>query len=535
MKIKKLQLKNGYKRFHDLTIDLGESPKKIIALIGPNGCGKSSVLDGMLYHHNAHGKIGNKGQKNHEYHSMNQTPSFNYQNVIIDFVSGNYQTIRNSKKDEGKESTIFSLRSPYRYNSNVKVNELKAVSEIRLNNYGATTSSDLDDKMEENYKRLNIVYNKYLKEEDCRPSEAKSKIIGDLNQSLKNCLEIEISDIGDIQDSKGTLFFKKEDHPNEFEFNVLSSGEKEVVDLLLDLYLRKDEYDDSIFLLDEPELHINTSIQKNLLIEIDKLIGDNCQIWLTTHSIGFIRTLQEELKEKCQIIQFKQEDNYASEAYILEPMDSNHSNWKSLFEIALDDLSHLVCPRQIIYCEGKDKPGQGGREKGFDAQVFNNIFSEKYTDTLFVSSGGNTELEQRRAITLGIISKFINDLDISVLKDRDMGSGKFISEEERLKFISETDYLNILKRWEIENYLYDKEVLELYCDSKNLTFNEEEYDLFVTNIYDQNLKDSTGKIKELCGLTKSINADKFKLELSNYLKIGMNVYKELEECIFEGK
>ena len=60
MRIKKLQLKNGYKRFFDLTIDLGENPKKIIALIGPNGCGKSSVLDGMLFHHNAHGQIGNK-------------------------------------------------------------------------------------------------------------------------------------------------------------------------------------------------------------------------------------------------------------------------------------------------------------------------------------------------------------------------------------------------------------------------------------------------------------------------------------------
>jgi len=63
MKIKKVQLKNGYKRFHDLTIDLGDSPKRIIALVGPNGCGKSSVIDGLLYHHNAYGKIGDKKSK----------------------------------------------------------------------------------------------------------------------------------------------------------------------------------------------------------------------------------------------------------------------------------------------------------------------------------------------------------------------------------------------------------------------------------------------------------------------------------------
>lgn len=62
MKIKKLHLKK-YKRFSDLTIDLGETPKRIIALVGPNGCGKSSVFDAMLFHNNAYNRIGNTGNK----------------------------------------------------------------------------------------------------------------------------------------------------------------------------------------------------------------------------------------------------------------------------------------------------------------------------------------------------------------------------------------------------------------------------------------------------------------------------------------
>jgi len=74
-----------------------------------------------------------------------------------------------------------------------------------------------------------------------------------------------------------------------FEFNVLSAGEKEAVDILLDLYLRKDDYDDTIFLIDEPELHINTAIQRKLLLEINRLVGADCQIWIATHSIGFLR------------------------------------------------------------------------------------------------------------------------------------------------------------------------------------------------------------------------------------------------------
>jgi len=94
MRIKKIQLKNGYKRFHDLTIDLGNEPKRIIALVGPNGCGKSSVLDGLLYINNVHGMLGNTGGKDHNYHSMTQTPNFDWQNIVVDFTTDNYQTIR---------------------------------------------------------------------------------------------------------------------------------------------------------------------------------------------------------------------------------------------------------------------------------------------------------------------------------------------------------------------------------------------------------------------------------------------------------
>ena len=273
MKIKRVQLKNGYKRFFDLTIDLGEHPKRIIALVGPNGCGKSSVLDGLLFQANPWGHIGNTGTKDHEYHSMNRTPNFDHTNVVVDFVEGNYQNIRTQKATTGKEKTIFSFRSSYRYNSKLKVQQSKATPEIRLNNYGATTSSDLDDKMEENYRRLYVKYNKFLHDTDCKPTEAKQKIIGDLNSSIKKCLDLGIFSIGNIEASQGTLYFKKSDHPTEFDFNVLSSGEKEVVDMLLDLYLRQDEYNDTIFLLDEPELHISTAIQKKLLIEVNRLIG----------------------------------------------------------------------------------------------------------------------------------------------------------------------------------------------------------------------------------------------------------------------
>lgn len=490
----------------------------------------------MLYHANAYSMIGNTGIKDYRYHSLKGEPNFNYENIEIIFESGTFSEIFDQKKQIGKEKTIFSFRSSFRYNSDLNVKESRAVDELRLNNFGATTASSLDQKMEQNYRRLNIKYNKYLNDMDCRPSEAKAHIIGELNKSIRNCLPMEIDSLGDIEAGKGTLFFKKEDYPNIFEYNVLSSGEKEVVDILLDLYLRQEEFNDSIFIIDEPELHLNTGIQRKLLIKINELIGQDCQIWVATHSIGFMRTLQEELKDNCQIIEFKQENNWGSEPYTLFEMKKNRKNWKSIFSTALDDLTNLICPKCIIYCEGRSESGQGNSERGFDAQVFNNIFSEKYPDVVFVSSGGNTELDQRSEIALGILNKIFIDIEILVLKDRDMASGKLTDEKTRQDYLlNNSSNHRVLKRWEIENYIYDKEVLKKYCEHNSLDFDEDGYNLFVTNINDQNLKDQTGRIKNFCGIKTSINAEIFKLNLAKYISEDMEVYKELEQEIFERK
>mgnify|MGYP000919461424 CR=1 FL=1 len=534
MHITKIRLKNGYKRFHDLIIDLGETPARIVALVGPNGCGKSSVLDGLLYHASAYGQLGGGGRRDHKYHSMTGASSVSYHNIEIEFATGDFNKNYHDKDADGNANTIFSFRSPYRYNNHLKISETKAVPEIRLNSYGAADASSLDAKMEDNYRRLYGFYNRYRDDNDLKPSEAKAKIIGHLNTSIQKCLNLEISSLGNVEGDQGTLYFRKPDHPSDFEFNVLSSGEKEVVDILLDLYLRKDDYVDTIFLFDEPELHINTSIQGNLLVEIDRLVGANCQIWLTTHSIGFLRALQTKMRGKCQIIHFRPELNLAAEAHTLKPVKVNQSTWRNLFAVALDDLAHMVSPSTIVYCEGRAEPGPAGRERGMDAQVFNNIFAESHPDAFFTSSGGNTEPDQRSAIALAVLGKVFPSVDILVLKDRDMASGKFTDENDRQVYLN-TNPKNhrVLKRWEIENYLYDKDVLKAYCASQGLTFDEEAYDAFVTNINDQNLKDETQRIKNFCGIKGSISADIFKVALSEYLTPDMPVFQELEVCIFD--
>jgi AAA15 family ATPase/GTPase len=533
MKIKRVRFSNGYKRFHDLTIDLGAEPKRIVALVGPNGCGKSSVLDGMLFHASARSALGVSGQKDHRYHSMRSAPSFDFQNVTIDFVEGTYSEIHSAKAQTGRQGTMFSFRSPYRYNFSLNVHETRAISHIRDNQYGASTASDVDAKMEENYRRLNIKYSRYRDDNNLRPSDATEKIIGDLNISIGKCLDLKIENIGNIEENRGTIFFSKSDQPQPFEFNVLSSGEKEVVDILLDLYLRQEDYYDTIFLLDEPELHINTSIQGPLLREIDRLVGPNCQIWITTHSIGFLRVLQRELQDQCQIIAFGDATDLASKEHTLTPMVPSKANWRKIFSVPLDDLATLVSPTRIVYCEGRAEPGPSGRERGMDAQVFNAIFGDAYPDTVFISSGGNTELDQRSEIAIAILSKVYERIEILVLKDRDMASGKDTGEKERKLYLANNGHHHrVLPRWEIENYLYDAEVLRAYCIKNCLEFNESKYMAAITDIENDHVKEMVAQIRSICGLTSSISADVFKINLAECIDKTMAVYKELQTCIF---
>ena len=141
MKVSKVRIQE-FKRFKDLTIDLGDSPKKIVALVGPNGCGKSSVLDAFIALGPSFGaRIGTDASgsvKNYFFRSNNK--NF-YEIIDIDFVVGGIvyrkDELCNIEKYKNSLNSLFSFRSPYRYNNDLNIKEIRAVSPIEENRYGA--------------------------------------------------------------------------------------------------------------------------------------------------------------------------------------------------------------------------------------------------------------------------------------------------------------------------------------------------------------------------------------------------------------
>jgi len=125
MFIQKIRIFNNYRRFHDLTIDLGETPKRIIALVGPNGCGKSCIFDAMIYHNQAYGGTfgnTNQGNKGQEYHFMSGSENNGFKSIEIIFSGGkSFSDVKKKNSNHQNINTIFSFRSSYRYNSIIDI------------------------------------------------------------------------------------------------------------------------------------------------------------------------------------------------------------------------------------------------------------------------------------------------------------------------------------------------------------------------------------------------------------------------------
>lgn len=515
MKIKSIKLKE-FKRFDDLTIDLGDNPKKIIAMVGPNGCGKSSVFDAfeeMLK--NLH----NNGSEGNGFYSK----AMFYEEETIrrnDYQRGNAITIVNSAGNSNFNLKSFCIRTSYRFASKIDVAQITSKGEI-LKDARPISSISLDSRLQTNYERLiGNAYTAFEKGEKTG-KQVKDELIGKINTVLAKVLDIQISSFGNVVEGKGSLYFKKQ-NTVDFPYSNLSSGEKEVVDILIDLIVKVETYNDTVFCIDEPELHLNTTIQRKLLIEIDALIPDNCQLWIATHSIGFLRALQEELKEKVQILDYGEKD-YFQGAKTIGPLLPTRENWQRIFSTALDDLTFLVSPQRIIYCEGRPAPA-GGVENGLDAIVLNHLFGLEYPDTLFISAGG-TDVIKNSVLAIQIVTKAFRGVSIFRLKDRDIKN-----DAERVAFLGEWINNRMTVRREIENYLFDKEVLQNYAAAKGVVFDEGMYNGVVNDVLLQDLKLVETAIRN--SVASAVNIADFKKELRLHVLNGGTIYNELKACIF---
>lgn len=511
MKITQLQLKN-FKRFTSLEINDIPSSAKLVILVGPNGSGKSSVFDAFEQMSNKPGR-----QIDPVYLRKEQSLDFDITIKVNESETyTNHAGILDNKK--------IYIRSAYRVDSDFQIETIARKGSVLADELRPKKLIDVDKRVKDNYERLigSSVEGLYSGSKDnLSVSGLREEIIGEVKSAMKKVFpDLLLESLGDPL-TNGQFFFSK-GNSKHFSYKNLSAGEKGAFDIILDLIIKKREYNDTIFVIDEPELHMHSMLQQKLLSELIELIPAECQLWIATHSIGFIRGAIQAQKSKAGSVSILDFDVYDFDSPIkLSPVVLNAKMIQKMFAVALDDLANMVAPEHIIFCEGSLENSADDAKKEFDAKVYNIIFSDK--DALFISTDNKTLTTKAGEFLIEILSKSGLIRRVNSLVDKDNLTVDRIAE-----IVSQHSYQKILKRREIENYLLSREIVAKYCAVHGV--NIDKVTSFLDDEVEGNAKAMQGPIKDQCGHSGSV--DDFKLELASFITPDTESYKELNQIIF---
>ena len=296
MKIKKIELKD-FKRFTHLTIDNIPQTARLVVLVGPNGSGKTSFMEALnhFYKYSGYNNIG-------EYQYLSKaanTKTFNNNEwfkqitnmVNIEFHDAIFKNMIGNNSDIKGH---FYFRSAYRNEPSFQITSMSKQSNP-TDSFRIGSLIQNDQTVSSNYQRLvsNTINNLYDSNNDLKTvSTLRDELTGKIRASLKHIFEeLTFTSLGDPL-FNGNFYFSKGIIDN-FSYQNLSAGEKAAFDLILDMVVQSQYYPDAVYCIDEPELHMHTSLQGKVLKELYNLIPGQSQLWISTHSIGMLQEAEE--------------------------------------------------------------------------------------------------------------------------------------------------------------------------------------------------------------------------------------------------
>lgn len=528
MKIKSVNLKL-IKRFTSLTIQNIPRTAKLVILAGPNGSGKSSLFDAMNFWH-FHEKGWGFSDNPYFVKQVGEASLSLREQIDISFYDP-----QPASPDEKAKAIYF--RSAYRNEPRFEVDHLKRMGSALAENRLARMIEN-DATVSSNYTRLvsqslEDIYERELATTSI--GQFREKVIGEIKRSFNRLFpNLILNSLGNPL-SNGTFKFDK-GTSKSFLYMNLSGGEKAVFDLIVDIIIKRREYDDTVFCIDEPEAHTSPRIQGDFLAELYGLMPDNSQLWLATHSIGMMRRAQELAMESPEAVSFLDfGDKDFDEPQIIEPHKPTRVFWQNALKVALDDMAELVAPRRIVICEGKP-----GRARGNDADCYDVVFADEFPETRFLSAGNATDVELDRLALVQAIAALAAGTNVTRLVDRDDRS-----DEEIVRCKQEG--VRVLRRRHIESYFYDDEMLLALCvkNGKGDVIEEllkDKEDAIQTNVNNgrarDDIKSASGGIynaaKHRLGLIQcGNNAREFmRATLAPLMRPDMEIYRQLREDIF---
>ena len=435
MYISNIKLKN-FKRFTDLTIDLSqpERPPKLVLLIGANGSGKTSVFDGfnVLSEYYKAGLVLADNFFADDITHYYRKEKGDKSTIDANFGNGMALTVSSDDFDsaglrQSTPETVFYGRSSLRQVPHLIRTSLGSTSSFDLTKDSdrPLTYIDRDERFENDLEEItkNILQEFY--QSDRERSEIIKTYIEPINKAFERIFEDDktvvprlVSIIPPLDNNVTEVRFQKGN--TEFRYDLLSNGEKGIFNTLINLLSRKKFYQDTIYYLDELDLHLNTRLQYNLLKEItEHWIPENCQLWTASHSYGFIDYARE--ANHAAIIDFNSLDFDVPQVLVPELKNS-----LDVFDVAVpkERIFKLFDNKQIVLCENQND------------ELYNLLALE---DTLFVGVKNKDEV----FLNIKRDPRYYGLIDWDFLTDHEIATA-------RRKYST----LRILHYYCFENYLY---------------------------------------------------------------------------------
>lgn len=293
------------------------------------------------------------------------------------------------KKNEGKNSSLI--------NGYVYPKIIYVPSEIKFEDSKVNTIN-----LKLDYKLINIIDNDIIKnipsyiasrityiannEEDLTMKQVKEKVNEEIN-GIFDILDIDVKLKGVSKDETSTPMFNNS-LGDEFDINGLSSGEKQL--FLRTLAIKMLEPENSIILIDEPELSLHPKWQSKI-VKVYEKIGKNNQIIIATHSPHILGSVP---KENIFILN----KNIEGEIGVMTGEDL-YSSYGQPVDRILEDIMGMKTTRNQDVFELLQKTRALVREDKYDDIEFNqnyekllNILGATDTDLLLI----NMEVQRKR-------------------------------------------------------------------------------------------------------------------------------------------
>ncbi len=597
MKIKSIKLKD-FKRFTDLTVEGLPETAKLVVMIGPNGCGKSSVFDALNCYtyivKNSAYPSDDKDVSPFElqhmtgYYLKNGNPDPDFPISAEDFSAMDarlkeglrelfpafVKDIVSRAREVSKVVLADCVNVVLHHEQETKANELRMHTRSSLRNYSLCFHSDLFST--HSAEKLQLSLSKFPTEKEVDHTfalnhwalsayqltyrSAVKDILGDnwpaLPHELKEYAETVLSFkkeiIGEVANAIAQLFtnpvsrltlenmlhrwLSLGDSEKSLRFDErtlpfynLSLGEIAIFDLLLDIVIKRFIDDKTIICIDEPELHIHTKLQGQLLEELYNLISPKSQLWIATHSIGMVRKAQELWEKDRESVVFLDfgKDNFDKQV-TLKPITPDPDFWARTYEVTLGELAELVVTGRTVFCEGEK----------FDEECYRNIFKEQYPEVRFVSLGARSNVEKSVTAANLALEKIAKSAKVIGIVDRDKATCGEIKRNAKKG-------IRTLSQKTIESYLLDDEVLMKLCEDHDkpdkandvLTAKQDALNKHGLKTSD-NLKTIVQQVhgaaqKALKSVNLGNSKESFMMDmLAPRIQPSMKVYEELHKDIF---